>query len=473
MATSIPDAPAPQAPALTRGINRVERALGIAAWLGIAGFLTWVMVRVFRASTRMDSGDFKHFFWAAEAMREGEDVYAAGLGGYIYPPAFAWAIQPLVPLGRVWAERSWAGVNLLLTAASLVLAFRVISRTLRDRADGLTLGGVCFLGMIAAFGPFRWQFEEGQTDTLVLFGFCLALFALDRLPAIAGVALGIALTIKHQAIIAFPYLLVRRRWLTAGCMLGGAMFIAALPAITLGISRTLDLMGEAYGYMLHLFSGQGEIEGRNLNPITWDLSVSITSAVARALEDEMGVPMTATLAISVAIGLVVLGLTWLAYARFGMPLFRGRGGSGEAAPRHKPLVMLEWLGLLVAIIAFSPQSMNRHAFILLPLFMLAAYVIVVPRRGVTRWPVIAGLAVYIAARELPPGEPRFQEALTSWRSIGGASWGLLCFWLGAVYSTLSFATAGERATSREVSDSAAITENSSAGVQALSSNSTA
>lgn len=429
----------------TRPLNKAERLLGSLAWVGVLGIWAWVLLRMFRASVKLDSGDFKHFYWAAEAMRAGEDVYASGLGGYIYPPTFAWSLQPLVPLGRVWAERSWGGVNLLLTVTSLYFAFRIVSSRLRDRADWRTLGGVMFLAMLCAIEPMRWEFEEGQTDTIVLFGFCCALFLLDRVPWLAGAALGLALTVKHQAIIALPYLLIRRRWASAMSMLAGAVAIAAVPMVTLGPARTMALLSESYGYMAHLFTGGGRIEGRNLHPVTWELSVSVTSAVARQLETPDGVSMALTLAVSGAIGLVVLGLTWLIYARFGVPLFRRRSVLLDRAADRAPLVLLEWCGLLVAILAFSPQSMNRHSFIMLLVFTLAIYVLIVPRRGVTRWPLAIGLGLYLAARMLPPGEPQFEQALAWWRSVGGASWGLLSMWLGLVWTTLSFVRAAERA----------------------------
>src|SRR5258706_4440666 len=40
-------------------------------------------------------GDFEHFYYAARAMRDGSDLYASGVHGYIYPPLIAFLFMPL------------------------------------------------------------------------------------------------------------------------------------------------------------------------------------------------------------------------------------------------------------------------------------------------------------------------------------------------------------------------------------------
>ena len=64
-------------------------------WTAVAvtcGLLARTDVR--RARTG-ETGDFVHFYYAADADRHGADPYAAHTLGYIYPPLLAWAAQPL------------------------------------------------------------------------------------------------------------------------------------------------------------------------------------------------------------------------------------------------------------------------------------------------------------------------------------------------------------------------------------------
>ncbi|VAX42304.1 hypothetical protein MNBD_PLANCTO03-1711, partial [hydrothermal vent metagenome] len=132
----------------------------------------------------------------------------------------------------------------------------------------------------------------------------------------------------------------------------------------------------------------------------------------------------------------VFGATWWIYRQHGVAMFVGRGGRFEQA--LLAVVLLEWCGVLVGLSAFSPQSITRHTFILLPMQILVAYVLLVKRPGVSKWPLLVGVIGYQLAARLPPGEEPFEAALKSWRFVSGATWFLLLAWLGLVWSTLSF-----------------------------------
>ncbi len=417
-----------------------RKQLAIAAWVGVAAMCGWIMYRMWRGAVLTETGDFNDFYFAAEALRLGTDPYTSNRGGYLYPPLVAWFLQPLVGLGLVRAGVVWGVINLALTLACMTLSVRLISRALRGPCDALTVGAVWLASLALMLSPIQSELEHGQTDMVVLIGLCVGLVLLERLPGLAGFALGLALLVKHHVVVFMAYLIIRRRWKTAlGMVLGGAVF-AFLPAVTLGVGQTAEYLGRAYGYVFRLFGGEGAPEGINLHPITWELSISITSAMARFFDGPDGPSMTLVGIATLPVAGAVFLATWWIYRRYGVAMFVGRGGRAERA--LLPIVLLEWCGVIIGLLAFSPQSITRHTSIMLPAVVLAAYVLLVKRPGVNRWPLVIGVVGYQLAARLPPGEEAFRPALESWRYVSGATWFLLLMWLGLVWSTLSFWKAG-------------------------------
>lgn len=410
--------------------------LARAAWLGVAAIMGWAMFRMLRATTRFGSGDFEHFYKAAEAMLLGTDPYSSNQGGYIYPPLFAWSIQPLVWLGEFAGGRAWGLVNFVLIAGSLHLWLTIVQQRLGAPRDQLTRASTCLLALLLSIEPVRWVMENGQSDAITLAAFTLALWWIDRAPAWAGAVLSIAVQIKHQAILPVLYLAVRGRWWSVVGFAVALPIVAALPILTLGWERWLDAMRTAYGYVFTVGSGGAPPENTTLHPITWDKSISIPSAAARALETDAGVPMASVLAAVGLMAMLVLGMSWLVYAKRRLALFKGRGGVALDV-RSRGLTVLEWCGLLVALVVFSPQTEMRHTFLLLGLHVVAASLLLVPRAGVPRWPLVVGVVLAQLGSRLPPGEPGFEAALAWWRSIGGASWCALAMWFGLLWTGLA------------------------------------
>ena len=419
---------------------RARRRFAIAAWAGVAAILGWTIFRVLRMSTVFESGDFEHFYKAAEAMLAGADPYLVHKGGYIYPPLFAWTIQPLVWLGEQWGAIAWGAINFVLIVLSLRLWLSIVERRFGSPTEPLTRASTCLLALLLSLEPTRWVMENGQSDAITLLAFSLAVWWVDRSALAArlgaGAILSIAVQIKHQAILPVIYLAVRGRWWSVLGFVVALPVVAALPMLTLGFDRWLDAMTRAYSYVVTVGSGAAPPEGKTLHDITWDRSISIPSALARAFETESGVPMPAVV---LAVGLVAaltLGASWLMYARYRLPLFRGRGGL-QLDERSRGLMVLEWCGLIVALVIFSPQTEMRHTFLLLGPHVLVASLLLVPRAGVPRVPLLIVVVLAQLSSRLPPGEPGFEAALAWWRGVGGASWCVLAMWLGLLWAALA------------------------------------
>src|SRR6266699_883367 len=126
----------------------------------ILGLFAYFMTIAFRRILAHRFSDFNVFYSAAQATLQHGDLYKPMNRSYIYPPLIAFLYAPLALLSEP-------------QAATIVLCAN-------------------FLFIVLAL---RW---------------------LDKRPAWAGIALGLACNIKYLPIVTLPYLLIRRRWVAAG-----------------------------------------------------------------------------------------------------------------------------------------------------------------------------------------------------------------------------------------------------------------
>lgn len=456
--------------------DRKSRALVHARRAYIAAFvLLYLSILSYGVSQyfRGREGDFKHFFWAAEAVVEGRDIYASGEGGYLYPPLFAAALSPLARISFVAAAGTWAVVNVLCLAAGALLFAHEALRRLGGPV-GLVRGdtvGLALLGSAVLFDKVRGIVSMGQTDGLVLFCAALALRALGTrreagaknrasLGAIVcGGALGLAMNVKYLVIVFLPYLILRRRWREASAMVVMTAAFALLGAVAVGWERNLGYLGDALAAL-------GEVVGvtsshdSNPHPLTWERSVSVTSALGKFME-ERGMARYA-LPLSGLVALGVAGSAWWIYRSRGASLFVGRGGARDDdntnAGSGPALVLMEWAGVLVGTLAFSPQTTSRHAILAMPMVMAGLVITIGSARRPTpgagfgeigdlldrgrrpdasaRVAAGAGVALLALALHLPPTGDGFEAAVAWWRDVGGIGWCLCAGYLLVLWAVL-------------------------------------
>ncbi len=173
------------------------------------------------------------------------------------------------------------------------------------------------------------------------------------------------------------------------------------------------------------------------------MSVSIPSAAARLA----GGPPQVGYAVAGLVGLTALAaVAWL-YRRNGLSFLYRPDGLKSGNPATRAVVGLEWAGLLTAVLLFSPQTNPRHLSLLLFVQTAAALLLLCPRKGVARLPLLIGTAVLVLGLVLPPGDPFFGAqvgvwsagALEVWRTIGGPCWCALAMlasllWVGLQYA---------------------------------------
>ena len=427
------------------GGKRPFRPLGmflLAVWLLLIAGLFLNAVRRVGGPT----GDFVHFYEAARAMAHGEDVYASGRGGYIYPPLLAFLYTPVAGLPPAPAAVVLLVCNLVLVLLSVFLAARELAHRFGAAADPTALALVALAALLLGVDKVKGELQMWQTNALLLFLFTAALCLLDRRPGLAGAALGMAFNIKFLPIVLLPYLLLRRRWAAAGAFVASVIGFALLPALLTGWDVNLRYQAVAYGGLLRLLGVPvGATRAANIENISAEFSVSIPSAIARltGAGGFTGVALPAAGLVALA---AVAAAAWM-YRRHGIPFWYRPDGGHADDPTTRAVVGLEWACLMTAALVFSPQTNTRHLCLLLFAQTLAAMLLLCPRPGVRRWPLLIGTAVLVLGLVLPfGGWDTWQDvgiwcagSLALWRELGGPCWCALAMlgtllWVGLPYA---------------------------------------
>lgn len=366
--------------------------------------------------------DFPAFYHAAVAVVRGGDIYTDKLGGYIYPPMLAVLMTPLAPLGIELASQAWYVINLGLIAWAIVLAQREISGRFGVERRPRLVWGVALTTVAVMAEPIRRELRHGQVDVLTLLAFLLALRWAERRPLVAGLIVGVASAIKYQSLIVLFYALIRGRWRMAGGCVAGLAVALLGPAAVVGWDRNLEFLSVAFGGIAQ-FVGLRDPEARVLpvKEITWLVSISIPSAMARGAA-ALGLGTAAYAAATAVIAGACGMLAWWMYRARSLAFFLGRFPDRAADAR---IVALEWIGLIVASVAFSPQTAKRHLFIVLPLVAAASLLAFGPASRAARTWLVGGIVVFTLGFLLPPRTATMTAASDYWRAVSGPSWCLL------------------------------------------------
>lgn len=453
--------------------GRVSYRVPSWVWWGATGlaiaYLAW---ENFPNPGETSAKDWRFFYPAAEALVRGTDLYESGEGGYVYPPLLAFLVTPLVPLGFFPSARVWLVMSLAALVAALSLTAREVSQGVAGAGSWRPprLGPAVLLGLLLSANVARRELEHTQTDWITVMGFVLGLMWMDRRPLLAGAALGLAANVKYHTLIVVPYLLVRGRLKTAGATLGFAAIGALLPATLTGWDRNLEYLGRAFGGLAQ-FVGVEVPRRADVWGISHLDSISATSALSR-LSGALGHGTGLTLVLAGAAAGGCLGLAWWMYRAHRLALWgivqvlrRPQGSaegtgvrdheSGSATPG--PLVLAaEWAGLIVATVAFSPQTLKRHMFLLVPVYAMTAVLLLAwraPARAAEtgtvgggrrsplpgKWVLLTGLVISMLAIFLPPrveSREAMVAASDAWRAVGGPSWGLLVLFFALLWTAL-------------------------------------
>ena len=373
------------------------------------------------------SNDFIHYWNAALALRNGEDIYTSGEHRYVYPPLLAFLLQPLTFIPSRVAVVVWIFLSGLLILVAVLIASRETVRRLQlDSSNCLAIAAVA---MVLAFDKIRSLLSLGQSDALTLVGFACALRWMNRRPLIAGIAVGGSANVKYISLIFVPYFLVKRNYRAALSAILSFVGFLFLPAVQIGFQRAAEYAKAAFGGVANMF-GAGVVEhGANVIDIAWNRSISIPSTIVR-LTRGFGLSDTVAGLTIILLFLATIGaLIWLGRSQ-GAPMFQ-RGKREESG---RATVLPEWLILIVLALVFSPQTTLRHMVLMVLAFVVAVGVLLTLAERRAKVVVICAIGIMVAALTLPPYGMGMNQAVWTWRAIGGASWCALVFLFATVWN---------------------------------------
>ena len=405
--------------------RRRERVIVAGLLAVIAGFYAACVVYCL-GRIHGNKADFDAFYFAARAMRAGEDMYVVRQPAYIYPPLVALLYLPLAWLNDVAAGAVAMIVNVLASMLSVWLIASESARRVLGRASRVAALVLAGLILLTVGDKIRADLRMWQTNVLliVLVAGCVAL--LDKRPRLAGMLAGLAVNIKYLPIALLGYFIIRRRWKAAGGMVGGILLGAFLPALVRGWSRNLSDLGVAFNGVLRLF-GAGVDRGADIDDIRAEYSVSITSFFARQFAGSH----TAAFACGAAVAIAAAVFCGVAYRRAGRPVLLSP--RREADPLAGVFTLLEISWLWGAMLIFSPQTNPRHLSTLTLLVgPVWAFIIDTRTPKRDRLVLIGTMAFLWLSLVLPPGGEMFDPWVRRWRELGGPGWCMLVFILVSV-----------------------------------------
>ena len=427
-------------PSPARATTATERVLRVLVWVAPLVITGWWTINTINDISRVgiEPGDHFHdffeFYSGAQAVREGTSLYAAGRLGYIYPPLLAVVLAPLTafPIGA--AAAVWLGLKVVAMGVSAVVGGRAMVQRFGLALTSFApwaVGFVASIGFLLIADKVRAEFRMQQSNALLLACWVLGLWWIDRRPALAGAVLGLAVNIKYLALIALPYFLIRRRWKAGAGMVASTAVFALAPALVLGWEGNLDAWRRALGGLGSMLAGSAaeSAASGDAKVMSFDsIGVSVTKVMV-TLSGEPGLTPMSLLLVG-AIAAVVVGVIWMIYRRRGWALFAPAGRAGEltgAASGQARLVALEWSGLIVLALAFSPQTNTRHLVQLILPAMAIGAAFLAPADGFSpvRGRVLAVLAgaMLLAGLVIPPSySDATRQLAREFNNNGWPSW---------------------------------------------------
>ncbi|MBI1848760.1 MAG: DUF2029 domain-containing protein [Planctomycetes bacterium] len=419
-----------------------RKRLGIAA---AAGIVIAVVIVCIQAVHNADDTDFTRYWYGGRNLVTGNAIYgpAAPDLGFKYHPLFAIWMAPFGSLPVSVAGFFWYAINVAYIAGAFWMAYRVV----------FPRGGASWWAILvvaAVSNLLVHNLKTGQVNVTNFFFEILGAYWICRYDGkrdgLAGVAIGLAATIKYTPLALVPYLALRRRWkAVGGAFVGLAIFGFIVPSIVLGPVRHWELTRQWLSRGSQMFSnyeaGVGYSPGISTTAFLRHLLQARTATSERY--GDLFVNVTDWPSADVSRAILVLNVAIVALLLFGL-FSRTR--------RDDPLRLpLEIAAVILTVHLVSPETRKAHLISLIWVYMVAGGFILRPR-GVEpsrrSW-TIAGLAAFglIALTK----EPLFAErTLLALSALCDAGFGALFLLLAAILTLRlrPFAEAGVERTAR-------------------------
>ena len=387
--------------------------------------------------------DFEPVYQAASAIWNHQEIRAATDRFFIYSPFVAFIFQPLTIFSEHAAAFAWIVINAALIFFAIVFAAKEILKRwrplLRNEPDASWPWLIAAAALLLNYDKLHAEFRLMQIDGLLVLGFAMVLPWLDRQSWIPGLIVGATANVKYLALIFVPYFVIKRNFRALLATIVSFFVFMMLSAIEVGFSLAAHYAGDAIGVIGRL-TNIAPASGAPMRviPVSWDRSISFTSAISRA-GDAWGLSdLVSNMATAIAFAIVVGVVVWIARCH-GVRLFGLR--DSDSAESRGARVTLEWAALVVVAVTFSPQTMARH-FLLLSFVYMVALSILIANGKSSRMLLVLAMMVTVIGLTFPFRALGLDAVLKGWRAVGGASWCALVLILAVISSGAAAIAAG-------------------------------
>ena len=230
----------------------LAHAVAVLLALAVHAVLWSGSAEVFSSSIDFNSAPLEDFMGPYYGTARSLAVGQGPAPGYFYGPFFALFVLPFAHLGPGPASWIWLALEVLASAALIVLGLLVV----RPRSVGLA-AGFTFVALLAF--PLAHNLHWGQVGTPLGALVLGAVLAHARgAPCAAAWLLGAATAIKgYPALFALAFALERDRRALGHFLLALAVCALGLPALVFGVERTLELWSDSYAALRAAASATG------------------------------------------------------------------------------------------------------------------------------------------------------------------------------------------------------------------------
>jgi hypothetical protein len=337
--------------------------------------------------------DVLTFVKAGEDLLQGRNIYYGADGGknsYVYPPVYALLNVPLVPLPPLAVDIGWYLLNALLLFGVFVHAYSLFTggdfRSLPARAQWILVASSVAL----ALRYIVRNAQDANINVLLLFLIVAAVARMHRTGNPWWAALiGIAGAVKLLPMIFVVYFLARRQWKAVAVMIAAFGAATFLPALFIGIPKTVEYLREFFAYGSTQLTPTG-LEVENFS--VWGTLGRLLSA-SKAFEYPDGVP--------VFVNIAEFPLPWLkaavALVDVGFVAILAMAARADGSEHRRSLVLAILVMNLVSVLT---EDHHTVGFALAYFYLLLRWREGALARGVQWLVVVSGAASTLISYDL-------------------------------------------------------------------------
>ncbi len=230
---------------------------------------------------------------------QGENIWDTYM--FPNPPILPLTLYPLMALDPVTGALTWFALKVALTAASILLCFRMA----REQRWPLP-SWVQFLIVVLSLRPILSDLHHGNNNLLILFLIVATLTAWRKgYDVLAGLALALAISYKLTPALFVPYFLYKRSWRMVGATgLGIGIFLLAVPGLVLGPEFNGQCLAMWWHRILSPYLGGGVVGDLEINQ-------SMVGVLTRLLTEAPPVLGSSRYALDVDVNLVSWDRQWV------------------------------------------------------------------------------------------------------------------------------------------------------------------